>query len=574
MVWEAGFVCRERERARALAPTPPAPPPRRMLTLPDGGRLPVPVGGRAPLGRFHVRHSPGAAAVSRYMRVGWFDACPTSGTRGLERRVPDAAPRMPTPLFFRHAVEVTRQGAQGLTATVIGTSLVRLRPVVGPERVLARGSSAPLAAGDALVLTEPASKHSTVRVTAVAGSSEDREPAEAPTVKRPRPPPVLLVLVGLPGSGKSMLAAKLAAAGWAVACQDTVRAGGKPGTKAACVAAAARALAAGTSVVVDRTNLTVDQRAPFVAAAAAAGAAAHALHLSHGRAACADRAAARTTHPSGVAGPRARSVVGRLAAGGVVAPTAGEGFASVAAAPTDAAADAAASRWAGRGAPQRSAMDALMGARGAAAAAAPASPPPPPRPAWAGGTALLAVAADPTSHPHATLSAGGRAVLLADAFPKAARHALALPAGRPPAIPATPADLAGSSGAALVRELAAAGAAWAREHAAPGGAPFRLGFHSAPSMRPLHLHVISQDLDSAYMKTKKHYNSFKAPFFVDAETVAAALDAGKRPPLLDAAAADAALRAPLACHRCGQEMKTMPALKKHLGECSAPYPVL
>jgi len=204
----------------------------------------------------------------------------------------------------------------------------------------------------------------------------------------------------------------------------------------------------------------------------------------------------------------------------------------------------------------------------------PPPPPPPPRPAWAGGTALLAVAADPTSHPHATLSAGGRAVLLADAFPKAARHALALPAGRPPAIPATPADLAGSSGAALVRELAAAGAAWAREHAAPGGAPFRLGFHSAPSMRPLHLHVISQDLDSAYMKTKKHYNSFKAPFFVDAETVAAALDAGKRPPLLDAAAADAALRAPLACHRCGQEMKTMPALKKHLGECSAPYPVL
>lgn len=78
------------------------------------------------------------------------------------------------------------------------------------------------------------------------------------------------------------------------------------------------------------------------------------------------------------------------------------------------------------------------------------------------------------------------------------------------------------------------------------------------------------------MKTKKHYNSFKSPFFVDAEKVLEALEKGggggdETPsppllPLLPPAEAERALAAPLACHRCGEGIKNMPTLRAHLEE--------
>ena len=72
------------------------------------------------------------------------------------------------------------------------------------------------------------------------------------------------------------------------------------------------------------------------------------------------------------------------------------------------------------------------------------------------------------------------------------------------------------------------------------GATIRVGYHSVPSMRPLHLHIISQvsvcvkglwcecrcrsddllcwwcgqDFVSPAMKTKKHYLSFTTAFFL------------------------------------------------------------
>ncbi|KAJ3505558.1 hypothetical protein NLJ89_g7351 [Agrocybe chaxingu] len=47
------------------------------------------------------------------------------------------------------------------------------------------------------------------------------------------------------------------------------------------------------------------------------------------------------------------------------------------------------------------------------------------------------------------------------------------------------------------------------------------GFHGAPSMEHLHLHVISADLCSERMKNKKHYNSFhpKLGFFLHLDDV-------------------------------------------------------
>ncbi len=55
--------------------------------------------------------------------------------------------------------------------------------------------------------------------------------------------------------------------GWNLArpcpSQDSVR-GGKPGNRKMCVAAARRGLAAGSSIIIDRTNFDADQRADFI----------------------------------------------------------------------------------------------------------------------------------------------------------------------------------------------------------------------------------------------------------------------------------------------------------------------
>lgn len=46
------------------------------------------------------------------------------------------------------------------------------------------------------------------------------------------------------------------------------------------------------------------------------------------------------------------------------------------------------------------------------------------------------------------------------------------------------------------------------------GDDIRMGFHAHPSMNHLHLHIISRDMHSPWMKHRKHYNSFNTDFFL------------------------------------------------------------
>ncbi|KAI8475125.1 MAG: hypothetical protein J3K34DRAFT_405388 [Monoraphidium minutum] len=78
-------------------------------------------------------------------------------------------------------------------------------------------------------------------------------------------------------------------------------------------------------------------------------------------------------------------------------------------------------------------------------------------------------------------------------------------------------------------------------------------------------------MDSPALKTKRHWNSFTGPFFLPLDAAARQL-AASGAVAFDAAAAEALLRAPLRCHRCGEGAATMPALKAHLGACTAPLP--
>lgn len=43
---------------------------------------------------------------------------------------------------------------------------------------------------------------------------------------------------------------------------------------------------------------------------------------------------------------------------------------------------------------------------------------------------------------------------------------------------------------------------------------FKIGFHAQPSMRHLHMHVISTDFDSPTLKTHRHWNSFHTELFI------------------------------------------------------------
>ncbi|EQC32219.1 hypothetical protein SDRG_09971 [Saprolegnia diclina VS20] len=95
------------------------------------------------------------------------------------------------------------------------------------------------------------------------------------------------------------------------------------------------------------------------------------------------------------------------------------------------------------------------------------------------------------------------------------------------------------------------------------GADVRVGFHGVPSMRQLHLHVISTDLISPSLKKKEHWNSFTTSFFKPLAEVLVALEADGRVPI-DVATEHAKLKTPLLCHKCSGTFRQLPQLKKHL----------
>jgi diadenosine tetraphosphate (Ap4A) HIT family hydrolase len=93
-------------------------------------------------------------------------------------------------------------------------------------------------------------------------------------------------------------------------------------------------------------------------------------------------------------------------------------------------------------------------------------------------------------------------------------------------------------------------------------AEVRVGVHANPSMNHLHIHVLSRDMHSPWMKHAKHYNSFNTPFFVDLADFPLSEDDERRHP--DKAGH---LKASLKCWRCGNDFgRGFAALNAHLEE--------
>ena len=88
----------------------------------------------------------------------------------------------------------------------------------------------------------------------------------------------------------------------------------------------------------------------------------------------------------------------------------------------------------------------------------------------------------------------------------------------------------------------------------------KVGVHAHPSMNHLHVHVISVDRHSEWLKHRKHYNSFATPFFVDLDAFPLAEDDVRRHP-----GREGYLNGDMKCWRCGRNYGNRFArLKEHL----------
>jgi aprataxin len=87
------------------------------------------------------------------------------------------------------------------------------------------------------------------------------------------------------------------------------------------------------------------------------------------------------------------------------------------------------------------------------------------------------------------------------------------------------------------------------------------GIHSHPSMNHLHVHVISVDRHSEFLRHKKHYNSFATEFFVELDKFPLPADSIRR----DSKRNDLLLKGDMKCWRCGRNFGNQFAkLKVHL----------
>ncbi|DBB01055.1 TPA: hypothetical protein ACH3X1_000955 [Trebouxia sp. C0004] len=167
--------------------------------------------------------------------------------------------------------------------------------------------------------------------------------------------PVVVILVGVPGSGKSTFCARLIAKGnttWVRVNQDSIS-NGRRGSKQQCLAAARNAVLAGHNCIVDRCHQDAQQRSDFIRLAAGLHCEAHAIVLGLPAKVCAGRTAARMDHEGGVQGPSAPRVVHMMHRQLIKAgpPTKAEGLTSIMVCRSDQDVKAAFQAWSAYGQP-------------------------------------------------------------------------------------------------------------------------------------------------------------------------------------------------------------------------------
>ncbi len=129
----------------------------------------------------------------------------------------------------------------------------------------------------------------------------------------------MVVLVGIPGSGKSFVAEQLREKGWVIVSQDEL------GNRKECEKQTASALQQGRSVIIDRTNFDKQQRSHWLRIAGNHRAAATALYLDVDIDTCKARVMSRSGHPTLKPSPLSLEIVDRFLSD-LETPTEDEGF--------------------------------------------------------------------------------------------------------------------------------------------------------------------------------------------------------------------------------------------------------
>ncbi|VFQ71192.1 unnamed protein product [Cuscuta campestris] len=184
---------------------------------------------------------------------------------------------------------------------------------------------------------------------------------------------------------------------------------------------------------------------------------------------------------------------------------------------------------------------------------------------WA--QALYDIAMHPENYKNDVLEASCDVVVLNDKHPKAQKHLLVL--ARVEGLDQLK-DIC-KEHIPVLETMHAVGLKWAEKFLNENESLiFRLGYHSEPSMRQLHLHVISQDFNSKNLKNKKHWNSFNTPFFRDSVDVIEEVSQNGKATRRDDE--EKLLAMELRCHRCRSAHPNIPRLKAHVTSCLSPFP--
>lgn len=188
-------------------------------------------------------------------------------------------------------------------------------------------------------------------------------------------------------------------------------------------------------------------------------------------------------------------------------------------------------------------------------------------PQWA--QALQDVSIHPEKYKDKVLQATDKAVVFPDLYPKGKKHVLVI--SRQDGLDRL-ADV-GKGHLPLLQHMHNLGEDWITYFLNEDPSLiFRLGYHSVPSMRQLHLHIISQDFDSPCLKNAKHWNSFTTSFFQDSKKVLTELESHGKVTTCSKEEEARLLNSPLSCHRCKNIQKDIRHLKDHIRKCRLTLP--
>ncbi|CAJ1439172.1 unnamed protein product [Effrenium voratum] len=152
-----------------------------------------------------------------------------------------------------------------------------------------------------------------------------------------------------------------------------------------------------------------------------------------------------------------------------------------------------------------------------------------------------------------------------DGYPKAAVHLLVLPRTRVASLAKlTPEHLP------MLRRLCGY-VAWLLEQLGQqDGVGWTHGLHSVPSLKQLHVHVMTMDFCSPCLKNAKHFCSFLPPFLVSLDEAVRVVSEGGFVERSLQELEEGMKKRRLCCHRCGADFgRSFAELKRHLAVCSA-----